>query len=481
MLRRLAVAAVVVMVGFGLVAAAASIGGAQGAAPAGAGVETRPVCGPQAGPFARCHAIQVLNPNALAHNHAKGGKPGPPSTTVAPTTTTAAPTTTTVAPTTTTAAPTTTTAAPTTTTAAPTTTTAAPTTTTAAPTTTTAAPTTTTAAPTTTTAPSSGCTTVHNGLTPCDLQAAYQLPSVSGGTGKTVAIVDAYDDPKAEADLAVYRAAYNLPACTTANGCFRKVNQSGGTTPPSANTGWAEEISLDVDMVSAVCQNCKILLVEANSNSLSDLLAAEATAANLGADVISNSWGAGESLFETGWDSSLPSGIAITASSGDSGYGTSWPAASPKVVAVGGTSLVADASARGWGETVWSGAGSGCSKYESKPSWQTDIGCTKRTIADVSAIADPNTGVAVYDSFNEPGWMAFGGTSVSAPLIASVYALAGHSHTSTAAALPYANPSALFDVTSGSNGSCSGSYLCTGKVGYDGPTGLGTPKGTGAF
>jgi subtilase family serine protease len=296
-----------------------------------------------------------------------------------------------------------------------------------------------------------------------------------------VAIVDAFDDPNAEADLGVYRAAYGLPACTTANGCFRKVNQTGGTTPPAADTGWAEEISLDVDMVSAVCQNCKILLVEANTNGVSDLLAAETTAANLGADVISNSWGANDSSFETSWDTSLPNGLAITASSGDSGYGVEWPAASPKVVGVGGTHLVTAANARGWSETVWSGAGSGCSKYETKPSWQTDTGCTKRTVADVSAVADPNTGVAVYDSYNEPGWMAFGGTSVASPLIASVYALAGNSHTSTAASLAYANPSALFDVTSGSNGSCSGSYLCTGVVGYDGPTGLGTPKGTGAF
>jgi subtilase family serine protease len=259
------------------------------------------------------------------------------------------------------------------------------------------------------------------------------------------------------------------------------VNQTGGTAYPSGNTGWAEEISLDVDMVSAVCQNCHILLVEASSNSLSDLLAAETTAANLGADVISNSWGAGESRWEASYDSSLPSGVAITASAGDSGYGASWPAASPKVAAVGGTSLVADASARGWTETVWNGTGSGCSRYESKPSWQQDTGCAKRTIGDVAAVADPATGVVVYDSYNEPGWMAFGGTSVASPVIASVFALAGNSHTGTAVSLPYAHTSSLFDVTSGSNGNCSVAYLCNGTVGYDGPTGLGTPNGTAAF
>jgi subtilase family serine protease len=299
--------------------------------------------------------------------------------------------------------------------------------------------------------------------------------------GKTVAIVDAYDDPNAEADLAVYRSTYKLPPCTTANGCFRKVDQNGGTAYPNPNQGWAEEISLDLDMVSSVCQHCNILLVEASSNSLSNLLAAENTAKNLGANVISNSWGAGESRFESSYDASLPSGVAITASSGDAGYGTEWPAASPKVVAVGGTTLVSDGSPRGWTETAWSGAGSGCSRYESKPTWQKDTGCSKRTIADVSAIADPASGVVVYDTFSDPGWMAFGGTSVASPIIAAVYALATTTPTMNAAASPYANPSALFDVTSGSNGSCSGSYLCTGKVGYDGPTGLGTPNGTGAF
>jgi subtilase family serine protease len=323
-------------------------------------------------------------------------------------------------------------------------------------------------------------------LTPCDLQNAYQLPSATLGAGKTVAIVDAYDAPNAEADLGVYRATYHLSPCTTANGCFRKVNQNGAATPPSPNASWAEEISLDVDMVSAGCPKCNILLVEASSNSLSDLLTAETTAKNLGANVISNSWGAGESRFEvSSFDPLLPTKVAITASAGDAGYGTSWPAASPNVVAVGGTSLVTDSSGRGWSEKVWKGTGSGCSSYEGKPSWQHDTGCSKRTIGDVAAVADPATGVVVYDSYSDPGWMAFGGTSVASPLVASVYALAGYDGTSPtavpAASLPYGTPSALFDVTSGSNGSCSPAYLCTGEVGYDGPTGLGTPNGTAAF
>ncbi len=189
-------------------------------------------------------------------------------------------------------------------------------------------------------------------------------------------------------------------------------------------------------------------------------------------------------------------GIAITASSGDNGYGVSYPAASRYVTAVGGTSLKKASNARGWTETAWSGAGSGCSAYDAKPSWQTDTGCAKRTVADVSAVADPNTGVAVYDTANScgtssycdylisigvvqgaDGWVQVGGTSASSPIIASVYALGGHS----SASWTYAHTASLNDVTSGSNGSCSGSYLCTAKAGYDGPTGLGTPNGTGAF
>jgi subtilase family serine protease len=329
--------------------------------------------------------------------------------------------------------------------------------------------------------PSASCTTAHPGYSPCDLQSAYALPSSTAGGGQTVAIVDAYDDPKAESDLAVYRAAYGLAPCTTANGCFRKVNQTGGTAYPAANTGWAEEISLDVDMVSAVCPNCRILLVEASSNSLANLLTAENTAAALGANVISNSWGAGEFGSESLYDGYFQHGIPITASTGDSGYGVSWPAASPYVTAVGGTSLVGATNTRGWSETAWSGAGSGCSAVVPKPSWQTDSGCARRAVADVSAVADPSTGVATYDSYNEPGWMVFGGTSVAAPVIASTYALAGNGASVASPGYAYAHASALFDVTSGSNGNCGGSYLCTAVPGYDGPTGLGTPNGTGAF
>ncbi len=193
---------------------------------------------------------------------------------------------------------------------------------------------------------------MHAGFTPCDVRAAYALPAAPAGAGQTVAIVDAYDAPKAEADLGVYRAAYGLGACTTANHCFRKVSQTGGTRYPRGNVGWAEEISLDIDMVSATCPNCHILLVEANSNNLGDLLTAEHEAVVLGANVISNSWAASEFSSEATYDSYFNQNIPITASTGDDGYGVGWPAASPYVTAVGGTSLTRAATPRLVGDCV---------------------------------------------------------------------------------------------------------------------------------
>ena len=337
-----------------------------------------------------------------------------------------------------------------------------------------------------------------SGYSPQNLASAYKWADPTGSSwtsnGHTVAIVDAYDNPSAESDLQVYRSQFGLPPCSSANGCFRKVNQTGGTAPPTGDTGWGQEIDLDIEMVSAVCPSCKILLVEASSNSFADLGAAVNEAVALGATEISNSYGGGEFLGETGSTYAGPYNhpkIAITASSGDGGYGVETPAAYNTVVGVGGTSLSTAANARGWSESAWNGAGSGCSAYVSKPSWQTDAGCSRRTVADVSAVADPNTGVAVYDTYGSTGgnnWYVFGGTSVASPIIASVYALAGNASTvDYAAKLPYAHTASLFDVTSGSNGRCthgrntSAAYLCTAGTGYDGPTGLGTPNGTGGF
>ncbi|MEW1912978.1 putative Ig domain-containing protein [Kitasatospora sp. NPDC085895] len=328
-----------------------------------------------------------------------------------------------------------------------------------------------------------------SGYGPSDLASAYNLPA-SAGSGATVAIVDAYDDPKAESDLAAYRSQYGLPACTTANGCFKKVDQRGGTSYPTADSGWAGEISLDVDMVSAVCPNCHILLVEADSPTMENLGTAVNTAVALGAKYVSNSYGGSEDSTDPTSDSAYFNhpGVAITVSSGDSGYGVEYPAASKYVTAVGGTSLSRASTTRGWSEKVWgtanggNGAGSGCSAYDAKPTWQKDTGCAKRTVADVSAVADPATGVAVYQTYGGSGWNVYGGTSASAPIIAAVYALAGTPATGTTpASYPYSHTSSLYDVTTGANGSCSPSYLCTAGSGYDGPTGLGTPNGTAAF
>lgn len=320
-----------------------------------------------------------------------------------------------------------------------------------------------------------------SGYGPADLQSAYALASAAAanGGGKTIAIVDAYGYTNAESDLAVYRSAYGLKACTTANGCFKKVNQSGVQgNYPRTNTGWDQEQALDLDMVSAICPNCNILLVQASSTSFASLSAAVDTAAALGATAISNSYGGSEYSSEvTDQQHYNHPGIAVTVSSGDNGYGVEFPAASQYVTAVGGTSLRSSGS--GWTETVWNGAGSGCSAYITKPNWQTDGACSKRVVADVSAVADPNTGVAVYgpSSRSRSAWMVFGGTSVASPLIAAVYGLAGVQNL----AFTYGHASSLRDVTSGSNGSCGGTLLCTGMTGYDGPTGLGTPVGTGAF
>jgi subtilase family serine protease len=330
-----------------------------------------------------------------------------------------------------------------------------------------------------------------------DLQSAYKLPSALLGERQTIAIVDAYDDPNAEADLANYRSANNLPPCTTANGCFEKVNQDGVQgSYPAPKPSWAEEESVDVDMASAICPNCHILLVEATDNNLTgpNLDIAENEAAALGANVISNSWGSAEYNGEAADCNTYFShpGVAITVASGDSGFGAAYPATCDGVTAVGGTTLYQDTSKRGWGETTWNdpglyATGSGCSAYIPKPAWQHDPLCAMRTDNDVAAVADPFTPVAVYDTYRTGGtWLAVGGTSVAAPLIAGVYALAGNTAAiGSGASWIYAHHQDLYDVTSGSDAttgsSCGGSYLCTATKGYDGPTGWGTPDGIGAF
>jgi subtilase family serine protease len=320
-----------------------------------------------------------------------------------------------------------------------------------------------------------------SGFGPSDLRSAYNVTG-SGLSTTVVAIVDAYGYTNAESDLGVYRAQFGLPPCTTANGCFQKVNQNGVAGGyPRQDTGWAQESALDLDMVSAMCPNCKIILVEANSSSFANLAAAENTAVALGAHVVSNSYGGGES-GSSGYEAAYNHpGVAITVSSGDSGYGTQFPASSPHVTAVGGTSLSRAATTRGWTETAWSGSGSGCSVYYAKPAWQTDSSCANRMEADVSAVADPATGVAVYGPAGGKGsaWLVFGGTSVAAPLVGGIYGVNGGAV--NYGSNPYAAAGALNDVTSGSNGKCSYAYFCNAGVGYDGPTGLGTPNGINGF
>jgi hypothetical protein len=292
------------------------------------------------------------------------------------------------------------------------------------------------------------------GLKPADLQSAYQLPAQNAGG--TVAIVDAYDNPAAEADLAVYRAKFGLGPCTSANGCFRKVNQRGEAAPPAANAAWSEEIALDLDMVSAACPRCTILLVEADSASMDDLGAAVDTAAALGAKAISNSYYAPEWSGETAEDAHYRHpGVAITASSGDRGY-QSYPAVSRYVTAVGGTSLTPGASS--WSETAWQYGGHGCSRYIAKPDWQHAAPCSSRSGVDVAAVADPQTGVATFNA-QAGGWFVAGGTSVGAPLIAAAYALSGNP---AGPAYSYRHANAFRAIGSG---------------GYALATGLGSPLG----
>ncbi|MDP5228700.1 MULTISPECIES: S53 family peptidase [Arthrobacter] len=326
-------------------------------------------------------------------------------------------------------------------------------------------------------------------LTPAGLQDAYKLTGLTSG-GRTVAIVDAYGYPSLERDLGVFRSQFGLPACTKANGCLKIVNQTGGTSLPAFNSGWAGEQALDVDAVSSACPDCKIVVVQTKSASMTDLGTGVQTAAKMpGVVAISNSYGGGDSSDASyGKYYNFP-GIAVTASAGDNGYqGGSYPASSSYVTAVGGTSLNKASNTRGWSESVWSGTGSGCSTVNAALPAQAGLntGCSKRAMNDVAAVADPsNGGLAVYypTTSTSSTWGQFGGTSEASPIIASVYALSGNTGSAGqyANALPYANPGALFDVTGGSNGTCPTTIWCNAGTGWDGPTGLGTPNGTAGF
>ncbi|MGP0102155.1 MAG: hypothetical protein ACLPUT_11130 [Solirubrobacteraceae bacterium] len=346
------------------------------------------------------------------------------------------------------------------------------------------------------------------GLTPAQLHAAYSLPGATfPSSQQTIAVVDAYNDPTAEADLGVYDKEFGLPACTTANGCFRKLDENGNTSPlPATNGGWSTEITLDVQMAHAICQSCHVLLVEASSTSFGDLGAAVDAAIKAGATEVSNSYGGAEasnySIYNAPYDHP---GVVITASAGDCGYynegcggdieAANFPASSPDVVAVGGTSL--NKSGETWSSTVWEGGGSGCSTAFTAPLWQSEVAhfsetaCGgNRSVADVAAVANPYTGVDIYDSTPEgsgdpTGWGIVGGTSAASPIVAAEFGLAGGAQgVEYPASTLYSHigeGKALYDVVSGSNGSCTGATSCKAAAGYDGPTGVGSPIGLAAF
>jgi subtilase family serine protease len=328
-------------------------------------------------------------------------------------------------------------------------------------------------------------TPASTALSPAQVRAAYNLGGTSSG-GKTVAIVDAYGYTNLARDLATYRSYWGLPACTTASGCLKIVDQAGGSALPRMDIGWGQEQALDVDAVSAACPDCKILVVQAKTASIVNLGTAVNTAVRLGAAVVSNSYGGGDLSDATYGSYYNHKGVAITASTGDNGIqGGSYPAASSFVTAVGGTSLKMSGTSR-VSETAWSGAGSGCSTVNAALAVAStfNTGCAKRAIADVSAAADPGTGgLAVYypSSKTTSTWGQFGGTSESAPIIASVYALGTNTFGDYPNTLPYTHTGSLFDITSGSNGTCSTTQWCNARAGWDGPTGLGTPNGVGAF
>ena len=325
------------------------------------------------------------------------------------------------------------------------------------------------------------------GFQPADLTEVYAYNTPAGaGSGQTIGIVVANDDPKADSDLAVYRSTFGLPACRQSTGCLRIVNGANASSAlPAPDQNWAQETSIDLDMASAMCPNCKLLLVEAPSADIEGLTAAMQTAIAQGATVVSNSYTTPETAAVAAdnakWNHP---GVPIVAGAGDSGYGVGWPASSSYVTAVGGTTLLPILGDLVVLESAWSNTGSGCSKYIAKPSWQHDSGCKMRTVVDTAAVANPAPGVAVYDTYfstaSLAGWNVYGGTSVATPIVAAEYALAGNGKTIGNASGVYANSSKRNDIILGLNALCL-NYLCTSGVGYDGPTGLGVPNGPSAF
>ncbi len=312
-----------------------------------------------------------------------------------------------------------------------------------------------------------------------DLEQAYGLTGTPSAN-QTVAVVVAYHDPRALTDLNSYREQFGLPRCTRSAGCFRQINQRGQQSHyPTTDQGWALEAALDLQMISAACPDCRIVLSEADSPTDLDLGKATDAAVAAGANVTNHSYGIFEHNGVENQNAHYAApGVTAVAASGDSGFGpASFPASSPDVVSVGGTTLHRAPNQRGWHEDAWRYGGSGCSAYFAKPAWQSDPSCLGRTYADISAVGDNLTGVAVYDSFGydgHKGWFVIGGTSVSSPLVAGMIGRSGAGGIRPASW--YGHPGRFHDVVKGSNGFCRGNYLCTAKPGYDAPTGWGSPR-----
>ncbi len=318
-----------------------------------------------------------------------------------------------------------------------------------------------------------GPKTAPNGLSPREVATAYGF-TTTGGSGSTLAVVDAYGDPTITADLEAFSGEYGLRPCTTSDKCLTKVNETGGTktaAAPHRTTGWALETSLDVEWAHALAPNADILLVEATSNNDTDLLAAVRYAATR-AQYVTMAWGGTEFSGETTLDAAFAnSDVSYFAAAGDSASELSYPATSPDVVAVGGTTLTVTAATGAWkSETAWATAGGGCSKYETAapaqaayPSYdQEGANCAgKRAVPDISLDANPSDGVAVYDTDGYPGWLVVGGTSASTDMVAAHAAETGEHVDAT---LVYGGTMELYNVTTGSNGHpCEKGYnLCAG-------------------
>jgi subtilase family serine protease len=334
-----------------------------------------------------------------------------------------------------------------------------------------------------------GCVT-PTCYSPAELRVGYGFRAIPGvGGGQIIAIVDAYDDPNAEADLGVFSTQFHLPACTTANGCFSVVYQTG-TKPPKDTGGWSDEVAIDTQWAHSIAPGAKIMLVESNSNSDTDLYAAVDKAVAMGASVVSMSWSGGEFPSELSDDVHFSApGVTFVAASGDGGHGSQYPVASPYVVGVGGTSLILNTSTGQWiSETAWSGSGGGVSKYEPEPTYQMSAQSTgMRGIPDVAYDGDPNTGVPSYSSwscaFCYTGWNQWGGTSIGTPMWAAFFAKVNSLRAQLGKATltqpqtylyPAAAPGGYHDITSGTNGGCGSQ--CTAGPGYDFVTGLGSPQ-----